>query len=126
MIYLLAALLVAQLATFALMFRQLASREALERADLLDRIAQAERSQRDVLAALHLSHRQEIAALNRARVEETANLLQRIQAPDAAVAQHAAGAAGPDPPPVNLESDDELFELYEQRVRSLASGDLSG
>jgi hypothetical protein len=67
----------------------------------------------------HLSHREEIAALNQARMQETADLLQRIQAPDQAVATHAGDTARPDPPPLNLDDDDQMLEAYRERLESL-------
>ena len=67
----------------------------------------------------HLSHREEIAALNQARMVETADLLQRIQAPEAAVAAHAGGTGLPDPPPVNLDDDQQMLAVYEERMRAM-------
>lgn len=60
----------------------------------------------------HRSHREEVAALNQARMEETANLLQ-------ATAQDVADSSLPDPAPVNLNDDAEMFDVYEERIRSL-------
>lgn len=68
--------------------------------------------------AREVSHRQEIAQLNQARMEETADLLQRIQAPEQAVASHVAETAPPDPPPLNLDNDLEMIEEYERRMRN--------
>ena len=66
------------------------------------------------------SFREELAALNQARVEETASLLQRIQAPEQAVVSHVADTAPPDPVPVRLENDDEMFAAYQQRLEALS------
>lgn len=95
-----------------------------ERAFLLNRLADLATSHREEIAQLHLSHRQEIAALNQARIEETASLLQRIQAPEQAVVSHVAHTAPPDPPPVDLGSDEELFNLAERRMQEF--GTLNG
>jgi hypothetical protein len=66
------------------------------------------------------SFREELAALNQARMEETASLLQRIQAPAQAVVSHVADQAPPDPAPVRLENDEEMFEAYRERIESLS------
>lgn len=65
------------------------------------------------------SHRKDVAALHQARMEETADLLQRIQAPEQAAASHGAKDALPDPPPVNLEDDEAMLAAYEERMRNL-------
>ena len=53
-------------------------------------------------------------------MEETASLLQRIQAPEQAVVSHVADTAPPDPVPVRLENDDEMFAAYQQRLEALS------
>ena len=77
------------------------------------------RAFRDELACAHAAHRKEVADLHQARVEEVANLLQRIQAPEQAVVTHAATTAPPDPPPVNLDDDEALYDEYRQRFARL-------
>lgn len=64
-------------------------------------------------------HRREVAELNQARIEETHGLLQRIQSPDTAVAQHAGAVAPPDPAPLSLEDDAAMLEAYEERMRNM-------
>lgn len=68
------------------------------------------------------SHRTEIAQLHQARVEEVANLLQRIQAPDTAVAMHAAENAPQDPVYPDMEDDAQLLAHYEQKLAKLGLG----
>lgn len=93
-----------------------------ERHELLQRIMHSEAEHNRELAGLHQSHREEIAQLNQARVEETANLLQRIQAPEQAATSHVADNAGPDPLPVPLDNDEEMFEVRRERVEQFLSG----
>jgi hypothetical protein len=73
---------------------------------------------KEVVDLVH-TYREELAQLNQTRMEETANLLQRIQAPEQAVASHVAETAPPDPPPVDLEDDEEMFRVREERLRAL-------
>jgi hypothetical protein len=68
-------------------------------------------------AELVRSHREEMAAFNQARLEEVANLLQRIQAPEAAVAQHAGNNAQEDPERLDLEDDLAVVENYEHSLK---------
>jgi uncharacterized protein len=72
---------------------------------------------RQDMAELVRSHREEMAAFNQARLEEVANLLQRIQAPEAAVAQHAGQNAQEDPERLDLEDDLAVVENYEQTLK---------
>lgn len=46
------------------------------------------------------------------------DLCQRIQAPHAAVAEHAAKDAQPDPPPVDLDDDAQMFEVRKEREQA--------
>ena len=71
------------------------------------------------LDAKDRSHREEMAAFHQARVEEVQNMAQRIQAPKEAAVSHQAAQAPPDPPPVNLEDDNDMFEAYRERLESL-------
>jgi hypothetical protein len=77
--------------------------------------------QRQDNASVAKSHREEIAALNQARIEEVANLLQRIQAPEVAVAEHATRDAFVDPPPVDLEDDGQIVANAQQRLEAFAA-----
>lgn len=73
-------------------------------------------AQRQDTTAQAQSHREEIAALNQARIEEVANLLQRIQAPQYATAEHAGRNATPDPPPLDYEDDAALIAQAQERM----------
>jgi hypothetical protein len=73
------------------------------------------------MAELVRSHREEMAAFNQARLEEIANLLQRIQAPEAAVAQHAGNNAQEDPERLDLEDDLAVVENYGQSLKQALS-----
>lgn len=77
--------------------------------------------QRQENAQASRSHREEIAALNQARIEEVANLLQRIQAPEYATAEHAGRNATPDPPPLDYEDDVGLLAEAQARMDEFAS-----
>lgn len=72
--------------------------------------------QRQENAEAAKSHREEIAALNQARIEEVANLLQRIQAPEQATAEHAGRNATSDPPPLDYEDDEALLAEAQDRM----------
>lgn len=103
----------------------------LDRQDLLGFIEDERRKAREERAMLFgylkeqgESFRAELASLHQARMEEVANLTQRIQAPKEAVASHQAHQAGPDPLPVRLENDEDMFEAYQERIDNL--GALSG
>lgn len=76
---------------------------------------------RQDMAELVRSHREEMAAFNQARLEEVANLLQRIQAPEAAVAQHAGQNAQEDPERLDLEDDLAVVENYGQSLEQALS-----
>lgn len=45
-------------------------------------------------------------------------LCQRIQAPTLATAEHAAQGAEPDPPPIDLDDDEQMQEAREEREQS--------
>lgn len=77
--------------------------------------------QRQENAQAAKSHREEIAALNQARIEEVANLLQRIQAPEQATAEHAGRGATPDPPPLDYEDDEALLAEAQERMDAFAA-----
>lgn len=67
------------------------------------------------------AHRIEIDGLNTGHRKEVADLLQRIQAPMAAVADHSiAQNAVPDPPPIDLEDDMALLDQRERDLEQLA------
>lgn len=51
---------------------------------------------------------------DRAERRERASLLQRIQAPEIAVAEH--GAKGPSLPAVGIENDDEFWQAREAEL----------
>lgn len=89
--------------------------------EILKRQHEERASHRIEISALSESHREEVAALNQARVEEVANLCQRIQAPEVAVAAHAAEGALPDPPAVDLEDDDALIRASQERMDNFAN-----
>lgn len=59
------------------------------------------------------AQRQENAEVAKSHREEIANLLQRIQAPEVAVANHVA-ATFQDPPQPDLDDDEALLELRER------------
>lgn len=84
-------------------------------------VTAAARAYDERTAGLVSSFREEISALNQARIEEVANLLQRIQAPEAAVAQHAGRNAGPDDPPLDLEDDMAMLEERERMLDNFRS-----
>lgn len=73
--------------------------------------------------ALLAAHREEIAALVRSQRAEVADLCQRIQAPQIAVAAHTAQNASPDPFQPHLDDDDALLEIRrrEQELDSMAA-----
>ena len=60
------------------------------------------------------AHHRETAGL-RATIDM---LCQRIQAPQQAVAEHAATHAGPDPLPVDLDDDEQMAELRKEREQA--------
>lgn len=61
------------------------------------------------------AHRREMRDRDQLWTEERQGLLQRIQAPETAVAQHAAETATPDVPAVSAFDDNEFWEHVEER-----------
>lgn len=72
------------------------------------------------VSAIHATHSEQLGALLDAHRQEVANLCQRLQAPEIAVAEHLGQQAPPDPPPVDLEDDLALISEREKALREFA------
>lgn len=110
-------------------------------AKLLDRHADERQAHRDEVAAAARAlleqvqmHRIEVDSLTRQHAEQTqklleahrrevANLCQRLQAPDVAVAEHVGQNTTFDPPSVDLADDQALIEIAarERNLKALSS-----
>lgn len=91
--------------------------EVASAARALGEMAQAQRAE---LVALAATHTADLAAIHSTHREQIETLLQRIQAPEVAVANHAAERFPADPPQYDLDDDLALMNDAERRMRELA------
>lgn len=75
---------------------------------------------RQELTELAKAHAEQLERIGEAHRKEVANLLQRIQAPQIAVAEHVGQNTTADPPQPDLDDDEALYEIR-KRERELDS-----